>query len=72
MPDFLNLNELSCNELRDIVSHAINSKKGMRPAPIENAIKRAHCTKQNEGGCTAGKARQCHSFGGLFYTVKDR
>ena len=39
MPDFLNLNELSCNELRDIVSHAINSKKGMRPAQIENAIK---------------------------------
>ena len=39
MPDFLNLNELSRNELRDIVSHAINSKKGMRPTSIENAIK---------------------------------
>ena len=40
MPDFLNLNELSRNEIRDIVSHAINSKKGMRPTSIENAIKR--------------------------------
>ena len=36
MPDFLNLNELSRNELTDIVSHAIKSKKGMRPTSIEN------------------------------------
>ena len=41
MPHFLNLNEMTPNELRDIVSHAINSKKRKSPNSIAVTSKNA-------------------------------